>query len=404
MFFWLPSLIRYYILLHLIIFLIGMFDFVRIPHIPNWRQLFWTLKFEIFHPGLSPMKRVALLWRQFKVIVAFILLAPWWLLEELYNYREVELPQMVFIICTPRTGSTNLHRIMARDSRVLAPTLTDMLAPFISLTKLGQIFGNPDLPSQTLEKFIMFLNGNFNDIHRFHDTGVNVVEELGNLTLSQWFNEMIMPPYFHPDILENYPIAKFPKYLKQRILDYAVIAIKKFAYLHKDEGHPFLVCKTIEPHIFDVNELEKRFPNAKFITLVRDPKKQICSRFSFYAAQQKISHDLDIDTQKWGGIISERTRESSEFVMQYFFREKRKNCLALTFQEFIADLPKTYAKIYDFIGAKYEGSNFEAIVKKEVEEHKKFSGKRKYKNVKFEDFKIDEEKFQESFAEYYSYC
>ena len=107
-------------------------------------------------------------WRQFKVIIAFILLAPWWLLEEFTGYRKVKLPQMVFIIATPRTGTTNLHRIMARDPRVLAPTLTNMLAPFVSLTWLGKLFGNPKLPSQTLEKFIMFLNGNFNDIHRFH--------------------------------------------------------------------------------------------------------------------------------------------------------------------------------------------------------------------------------------------
>jgi hypothetical protein len=290
-FFWIPSFIKYYAWFHFVIFVMGTFDFVRVPHIPNWRQLIWTIKFNLTHPGLSGMQTLALFWRQFKVIIAFILLAPWWLLEEFTGYRKVKLPQMVFIIATPRTGTTNLHRIMARDPRVLAPTLTNMLAPFVSLTWLGKLFGNPKLPSQTLEKFIMFLNGNFNDIHRFHNTGVDVVEELGNLTLSQWFNEMIMPPYFHPDILENYPIPAFPKYLKQRILDYAVIAIKKFAYLNQDKNYPFLVCKAIEPHIFDVNELQKRFPNAKFITLVRDPKKQICSRFSLFGANEDLSRD-----------------------------------------------------------------------------------------------------------------
>lgn len=314
------------------------------------------------------------------------------------------MPQMVFIIATPRTGTTNLHRIMARDERVLAPTLTDLLAPFILLSKIGKWIGNPELPFQVVEKFIQVLNGNYNDIHRFHDTGVKVVEELGILTLSQWCNEMTMPPYYHPEIILNYPITEFPSYLKERVLDYTELALKKFAYVNADKNKPFMVCKAIEPFLFDVAGLEKRFPNAKFITLTRDPKKQICSRFSFYQAQEKISHDLELDVPRWGDIITTRTRESAEFVMQYFFREKRKNRLSLTFNEFVADLPKTYAKIYDFIGAQYEGSEFEGIVKQEVEKHKEFKGARKYKNVKFEDFGLDEEKVSQMFAEYNTYC
>jgi len=250
------------------------------------------------------------------------------------------------------------------------------------------------------------LNGNYNDIHRFHDTGVNVVEELGILTLSQWFSEMIMPPYLHPEVLLNYPIKEYPPYLKNRILDYTEVALKKLAYINKDSPKPFMVCKAIEPFLFDIVELEKRFPNAKYITLTRDPKKQICSRYSFYEAQQVISHKFVLDKKKWGEIIAQRTHEGTEYIMRYFFREqsKRKNCLALTFTEFVKDLPATYTKIYDFIGADFKGTEFEEIVKQEVEDHKKFKGARKYKNVKFEDFQIDEEKFNKMFAEYYTYC
>ena len=99
-------------------------------------------------------------------------------------------------------------------------------------------------------------------------------------------------------------------------------------------------------------------------------------RYSFYEAQQVISHKFALDKKKWGEIIALRTREGTENVMRYFFREqsKQKNCLALTFTEFVKDLPATYAKIYDFIGSEYRGSEFEEIVKQEVEDHKKFKG------------------------------
>merc|ERR1719356_2001338 len=101
------------------------------------------------------------------------------------------MSNVAFIICTPRTGSTNLHRTMACDERVLAPTLTDFLLPLALVKKLGKLIGKPKLAEEMLTTTIQILNGNFNDIHRFHDTGVDTVEELGTSTLSQWFSEMV---------------------------------------------------------------------------------------------------------------------------------------------------------------------------------------------------------------------
>merc|ERR1712062_551246 len=213
-----------------------------------------------------------------------------------------------------------------------------------------------------------------------------------------------MPPYFHPELLLHYPIPEFPEYLRTRILDYTALVIRKFAYVNKKKQTTMLVCKAIEPFLFQVPELEKRFPNAKFITLTRDPKKQIVSRYTFYNAQEKSSHEYDMKKKLWGDVLATRTREGVEFVMQHFFREKHPNRLGLTFKEFVADLSVTYATIYKFLGEDYYGTPFEQVVKDEIEEHKKFKGKRKYANIKFEDFGLDETKFEEMFAEYNTYC
>lgn len=387
-------------------FVIGILDIIRIPHAPNWRQILWTLKYGLGSTTFPWSFKLSLLVRQVKTLFTFMFVGPLWLLDELlFSYRSAELPQMVFIICTPRTGSTNLHRIMARDPRVIAPTLADLLSPFLCTQMLCRLIGRPDLPAKLVNKLVLMLNGGgYSDIHTYHDTGVDVVEELGIMTLSQWFSEMIMPPYFHPDLLKHYPIPEFPEYLRQRILDYAALAIRRFAYMHRTKETKMVVCKAIEPFLFQVPELQKRFPNAKFITLTRDPKKQICSRFSFYSAQMKASHNYDCDKKEWGNIISTRTRDAVEFVMQHFFRESHSNRLGLTFKEFVGDLSATYSVIYKFLGFGYKGTPFEQIVKDEIEEHKKFKGKRKYSNVKFEDFGIDETKFSEMFAEYNTYC
>ena len=150
-----------------------------------YSEMFKLVYRHFFQNNQSFSFNLFLFFRQFKNHLVYILTSPVWLLEELvfYGYRNAELPKMVFIICTPRTGSTNLHRTMALDERVLAPTLTDFLVPLIFLKKLGVAIGRPKLNESFLETFISLLNGNYNDIHRFHDTGVDVVEELGKLTM-----------------------------------------------------------------------------------------------------------------------------------------------------------------------------------------------------------------------------
>merc|ERR1740123_1200604 len=162
---------------------------------------------------------------------------------------------------------------------------------------------------------------------------------------------MIMPPYFHPEILMHYPIEEIPLYLKKRILDYANLVIRKCAYNHQDKNAELMVCKAIEPFLFDVKILHELFPEAQFVTLTRDPAKQITSRYSFYQAQQLTSHKYQMDPKVWGMLISKRTQFAVEFIMQYFYRENNK-----------------------------------------------------YSNVKFEDFCIDQAEFDAMFTEYVTYC
>ena len=214
---------------------------------------------------------------------------------------------------------------------------------------------------------------------------------------------MIMPPYFHPELLLFTPIESLSPYLKERILDFAERTIRKWVYGSK-KTEQIVLLKGIEPFLWNIEKLEERFPGSKFITLTRDPKKQICSRFSFYAAQQITSHNFEMDKKIWGKEISNRTRHGVEPIMQHFYRNPKPNRLALTFTEFVSDLDKTYKKIYDFIGCEYVGTPFQEIVKKSIEDHKKFKGKREYKNVNFEEFCLDEEEFQTTFEEYYTYC
>lgn len=362
----------YYATIHVVVFIFGFLDIVRIPHIMVYSEWFKLLHMQFFKTNFSFFYNLKMLLRQTKNLVIYTLVAPLWIVEEIifYNYRTAELPKMVFIICTPRTGSTNLHRTMAKDERVLAPTLTDFLVPLIFLKRLGEKIGYPKLNETFLEANIRFLNGNYNDIHRFHNTGVSVVEELGTLTLSQWFNEMIMPPYFHPELLLHTPIESLSPYLKERILDFMERTVRKWVYGSRKE-ETVVLLKGIEPFLWDIKKLEERFPGSKFITLTRDPKKQICSRYSFYEAQQETSHGYKMDKKLWGKVISDRTRIGVEPVMEYFYRNPEPNRLALTFTEFVSDLDKTYEKIYDFIGLDYVGTPFQETVKKSIEEHKK---------------------------------
>src|SRR6478735_4846625 len=275
-----------------------------------------------------------------------------WLDRFLYPAFELTpVTPPVFVIATPRSGTTFLHHLLALDDEhFVSFKLYQTLAPSVLLERA--IAGLRELDERAglglgrvLDAIDRRMFTAWNGIHR---VGLRADEEDENLFVYSLVSPalyMLFPAI--QAIPELVDLSSFPqKSLRRLAHDYRE-TVRRLLFVTGGTRTP-LIKNVLLPSRLAVAKLA--FPNARYIHIVRDPREAIPSAVSlFYAMWQTHSPAISAD--------SPETRALAEMFLKHYrllCDEKQQqpegSWVTVRFEALVADPVGTVAAIYDALG------------------------------------------------------
>lgn len=208
------------------------------------------------------------------------------LLDEIFfrKYRAVIVRAPVFILGLPRSGTTFLHRMLARDTEnyttmqlwemLLAPSITERKL-LMALAAFDRWLGGFGLRFLHAFDKLVFARGN-----KIHKISLFQPEE-DELLLLPLFSSIFMVHLFpFPQAIWHlvYFDSAMPPADKQRIMSFYRRCVQRHLYVHGPDKrflskNPAFTSK--------IDALDEYFPDAKVICNVRDPLEAVPSFLSY---------------------------------------------------------------------------------------------------------------------------
>ena len=205
------------------------------------------------------------------------------LLDEVFfrGYRRVPIDRPVFILGVPRSGTTLLHRTLARDDQF---TTMQTWECFFALSVTARVFwrfiGRVDAKlnrplGRLLDRSVRALTGSLDDVHA---VSLEDAEEDYFALVPIWACFILCIPF--PDA----PWLKTMRYFdrdmlsvdRERLLDYYEMCIRRHLYVHR--GQTYLSKNAAFASM--AGSLRERFPDARFVVCMRDPAQAAPSQLS----------------------------------------------------------------------------------------------------------------------------
>lgn len=237
------------------------------------------------------------------------------LLDELLfrRYRSISVRQPVFILGIPRSGTTWLHRVLAKDQRFATLSLWEcLLAPSISERYCYRAM------AQVFSPLIALLNRRAPDfIRRFdsiHTLRLHEPEEdfLLLAPLHACFLWVILCPQSSHYWQLAYFDQRLSRWRRRLVMTFYQRCLQKHLYFH---GHNKRILSKNPSFTPLLNTLAAHFPDARFIACVRDPLEAVPSQLS----------SLEPSLQSLGLTMTDsRFQVAIEDMLHYYYQRIRR--------------------------------------------------------------------------------
>jgi hypothetical protein len=252
----------------------------------NFRAFFRTAYLSFFDWRNPPSR---LTYKRLIFLVGFFLIFP---IVQLFNaicllldeilfpgYRKVELEKPVFIVGNPRSGTTFMHRIMAKDEdRFFCFQTWEIIFPAVTQKITLSLLGRADrLLGSIFRKALKRLESRlFRNFNKMHHISLFSPEEDDNL---------LIHTFSHINLIWLFPFFEEFKWVEQldqlsrpgdrkRIMDFYKKCIMRQAYFKGNRGHFLSKSPSASSRI---GSLYEHFPGCKIIYMVRNPLEVIPS-------------------------------------------------------------------------------------------------------------------------------
>lgn len=305
---------------------------------------------------LTP-KRIGLLALAFAIYVP-VELVTWagLLLDELLfrGYREESVRQPVFIVGNPRSGTTFLHRLLAKDENTflamktwemfLAPSIT-MRKVLIALADLGKRMGAP------IQRRLARWERRWQRNNAIHKVALHAPEEDEYLlthifsSLKIWLYVAMLDeaaPYTYFD-------SAMPEPEKERIMRFYVSCLQRHLYAHetrRGQRHYLAKNPNFTPMI---DTLYEYFPNAKIIYLARNPLDMIPSYISLKEEEWQLLGD-PLEPYASRDYILDAARHWYRYPLERLAQEPEERYIVVNFNDLVGDARDTVTTIYERFG------------------------------------------------------
>ena len=352
----------------------------------NYRELFSFA----YHTLIKSERPYKLTLKRFAWLSNLFLFLPIWqffiwigfgLDEIMYpKYKKIEIKQPIFIIGNPRSGTTFLHRLLAKDKKTFCAIKTweMFLAPSIVgrkiITKTAQIdrlIGAPFTKLiQRIDKWIQS-----KEISKIHKQPFWEPEEDDNLLVHIWSSIKI---WEISGLLKKskkfiYFDQKMPSKEKKKIFWYYKTCIKRHIFFHQAQKKHYLSkSPNFTPKI---KTLLKNFPDAKIIYLVRNPMEMVPSYINMLnAAWKSLDIEKSVETKN---LILQKSKHWYNYPLKQLEKIPQDRFLIIKTEDIAHNPKKVVEKIYKHFNIKMPHSYKKKLAKVAIE-YKNYKSPRKY--------------------------
>mmetsp|Transcript_19361 Transcript_19361/g.43013 ORF Transcript_19361/g.43013 Transcript_19361/m.43013 type:complete len:499 (+) Transcript_19361:227-1723(+) len=360
----------------------------------------------------------------------------WHLDEILYgralNASSVDIVRPIFVISAGRSGSTQISRYIENDPHVAAPSILHCMFPYLWLWKsIPWTLGRFVTPEYVTEKIKGLLSAEALERHEMDPFK------------SDTFDAVFWGCHYNFRALALGPDVAYEELHMARIVNQADSPYMEndFGRLIDRIGRKYLLVKQtgqkmkknetagctaprlfIKGHfLWAANELERRYPDASFLTVVREPTSRIRSGINFMRVQPP---EPAMGPAPWMWLSTWVRRCEVDYCnieMEWYSRgQLRKKSddagsstvpiatrCAVSFDDFKADIEMTMKKVYTECGlttGSYDSGNQVVLPPHMPHEHTKRRRSGYAVDKSLEDLGIDEDELKVELGDYIAWC
>jgi hypothetical protein len=267
-------------------------------------------------------------------------------------YREVEIVQPVYIIGNPRSGTTFLQRLLARDENnfssmrtwemLVAPSVT-MRKVFWALSTLDKRLGSP------AARCLGMLEESWQEDNVVHRVAVRAPEEDEYLLVHAFSCLKIWLYVAMLDEAERYTYfdSQMPEQEKARIMTFYMRCLQRHLHAH-DHGDKHYLAKN--PHFSPlVDTLYRYFSDVKIIYLARNPLDMIPSYISLKENEWQLLGDPEEEYSSREYIL-DMARHWYTYPLERLEQAPQDSYIVVNFNDLVRDARGTVREIYDRFG------------------------------------------------------
>lgn len=272
----------------------------------SWKMLFTFLRltfsrehFSIRHASIATL---------FLALTGLFLLLilPFRLLDYLLfpNWKGTPVKAPIYILATPRSGTTFLHRMLCADQQFSWIKLYHTIFPSISLYKLFAVLGRLDSKlGSPMQRLVARLEGQaFKGWDGIHATGLSKSEEdeqywvytlmtPASLLLFPWLNETGEVKF----------VDQLPQAKREKFANYYLANLQRHAYATGSE-HTLLAKNALA--IGRLRTQMQVTPDMRIVHLVRHPYEAIASMISMFTVPWSVHSPEKVSDPQYTGQIA----------------------------------------------------------------------------------------------------
>lgn len=277
-----------------------------------------------------------------------------WLDDQRYeDYKNVDIGHPIFIMASPRSGTTLLHRLMSMDeaqftSYSLWQTILPSITAYKMVDKLKAIdsfVGHPvDRLQDAMARYL------FRGWEGKHRTRFDAAEE----DEASWFLQMATPAvWLAQPFVKDLPEVAYPDQLpiRDQLVEFVRSTMQRHLWYeqHHDGLHRTLLLKNvlIAGRLGIINEAS---PDSRFVHIVRNPYNTVGSLMSLFTTPWAY-HSPDIALDGPQARAFAETAMDYALTMHHFMKTlDPKRGITILYDDLVADPEREIRKIYDHFG------------------------------------------------------
>jgi hypothetical protein len=311
------------------------------------------------------------------------------------KYRNVKLEKPVFIVGNPRSGTTLVHRLLAKDEDQFFFFKTwELMYPAIIQKKFLSFIGRLDrLAGNILGKNLRHIHERLTqDMNKIHPMGLFDPEEDEVLLMPIFssFNLIWFFPYEELNWFHRFDLAATPQD-RRRIMSYYRKCIKREAFFKENRGH--FLSKNIS-FSARIGSLYEYFPECKIIYLVRNPLDAVPSMKSMAHKIWRSTISMDVNNP-FGQNVYEGAKGFYTYPLVRLARAPEDSYVIAKYEDLVRKPSKVIRSIYEKFGFSLT-SKYSLILEEEDQKAEKY---RSWHGYSLEEFGLSARQIIEDFED-----